>query len=333
MKVSIMITTYNLENYIKQTMESVLSQNTDFPYEILIGDDGSTDGTLEILKNYQEKYPEMIQVFTMPRDSSKDYNKVERSAKNRLNLWQHAKGEYACFLDGDDFYLDDNRLKRMVDILDHPNNQDCSMCAHNLLMFYGNGNDFPLCQAKKERKLSLNDYWKLMFLQANAVLFRNNYSEKKPEGAVAANFDDNNITFWFFQFGKMYYLPECMGAYRQLEDSSWNSNDAIKKNCSNMIGFNVEQLIAPEAVKLSEIRHYKELEFLVKHKEELSVEKCQPFYGTAKEQNLAIALSIYEMGQLNPKDRKKLKTILRRGRRGYYLAKFERVLLKLVKKY
>lgn len=331
MKVSILVTTYNLEKYIEQTLESILQQDYS-DYEILVGDDGSTDKTVEIVKSYIDRYPERIRLFQMPRETGVEYNKVVRSAENRLTLWAQAKGEYCSFLDGDDYYSSPDRISKMVTVLESPENRDCIMCAHNLSLVYEDGTSTPLCRAKKEQKFSVQQYWELMFLQANALLFRNVFAAHPPEGALAKNFDDNNITYYLFQFGKMYYLPDCMGAYRQLSGSSWNSNDALKKACSNMIGYSIELMIAPENRKLSLVRHYPDFQLLYAQRDALHPESAMPFYQTAKEQNLTMALAIYEYKESRD-GAKNLKRLKNAGRMGYYLAKFRRAAKKMLGRY
>lgn len=330
--ISIMITTYNLEHYIAETLDSVLQQDTKYSFEILVGDDGSSDQTMDILKEYRERYPEIIQIFRMPREIGAEYNKVERAAANRMHLWQQSAGRYACFLDGDDYYISPNRLQRMAEILDSPKNRDCIMCAHNLMMHYENGNEFPLCRAVKERKITFQQYWPLMFIQANGLMFRNQEKLQEMPDALRANFDDNNITFWLFQHGKMYYLPECMGAYRQVDGSSWNSNDALQKACSNLIGYNLELMAAPQMQRISEIRHYPDFHYILEHMEELKPENCGPFYETAKKYRLTFAKSVYDM---NPEKEAIgfLKALHSRAKRGYMSAKLKRGIRKLLRNY
>ena len=82
MKVSVMITTYNLEAYIEETLRSVLSQKTKFPFEILVGDDGSSDETVTIIKKYVESYPDKIFLYEMPREKGKQYNRAQCYWKN-----------------------------------------------------------------------------------------------------------------------------------------------------------------------------------------------------------------------------------------------------------
>ena len=105
-KISILITTYNTEKYIDDTLTSVFGQKLDYNYEVLVGDDGSQDGTVEIIQKWIKKFPEVIRLYIMPRDSKCRYNAVFRASQNRLNLVKYACGEYITFLDGDDVYID-----------------------------------------------------------------------------------------------------------------------------------------------------------------------------------------------------------------------------------
>ncbi len=330
-KVSVLITTYELEGVIGQALKSVLGQECGFAFEVLVGDDGSADRTVEIIKGYADRYPGKIRIFTMPRRPGVRYNPVHRAAANRLNILKEARGEYCCFLDGDDHYTDKHRLQRMAGILDA--NSDCIMCAHNLWMVYENGEKHRLMRMKKEHKYSLEQYWKLLFLQANALMFRNIYLQHPPAGALARNFDDNNITFWLFQYGKMYYLPECMGAYMQSEASSWNRMSELQHAALNMTGYNVEVLTAPVKRRLSDIRHYNDLRVLYEARGTYSTEDLQPFYDNAAEEGLTEALKAYGLCSPDPETEKELGSRLLRAKCGYMLAKAQRAVDKLLGRY
>lgn len=330
-KVSVLITTYELEGVIEQALKSVLGQECSFGYELIVGDDGSEDDTVGIVKRYADQYPGKIRIFTMPRQAGVKYNPVHRAAANRLNILKEARGEYCCFLDGDDHYTDKERLQKMADVLDH--NSDCIMCAHNLWMVYENGEKHKLMRMTKEHKYSLEQYWKLLFLQANALMFRNIYAQHTPQGALARNFDDNNITFWLFQYGKMYYLPQCMGAYMQSEGSSWNKMSELQHAALNMTGYNVEILTAPEKRALSDIRHYNDLRVLYEARGSYGPKDLQPFYDNAKKEDLTEALKAYGLMQPDPELEKEMGQRLRRAKRGYLLAKAQRALSKLMGRY
>ena len=95
LKVTVGITTYNLEKYIEKAIDSILCQKTNFEFKIVIADDGSTDGTVNILKKYAEKYPEKIEIML----SSKNLG----SLANSNRIFEKIDGEYISFLDGDDY--------------------------------------------------------------------------------------------------------------------------------------------------------------------------------------------------------------------------------------
>ena len=122
---SICITTYNLEKYLEETLRSVFNQQTTYSYEVLIGDDGSTDKTIEIIKEWKRKYPEIIKYFIMDRENNKKYDHIIRASSNRYNLLKNAVGRYITFLDGDDFYIDSNKIEKQINILDK--NLDCNL--------------------------------------------------------------------------------------------------------------------------------------------------------------------------------------------------------------
>jgi glycosyltransferase involved in cell wall biosynthesis len=112
--VSICCITYNHVKYISQAIEGFLMQKTDFAIEILINDDASTDGTTEIIKEYQQKYPDLIKpVF----HEVNEYSKGIRGILMR-NLFPIARGKYIAICEGDDYWTDQLKLKKQVDFLE-----------------------------------------------------------------------------------------------------------------------------------------------------------------------------------------------------------------------
>ena len=104
--VSVCMTTYNHEAYISQAIESVLAQHTDFGVEIVIGEDCSTDSTLEICRQYEQQYPDVVRVVTSPQN-------VGMHANYRRTI-EACRGEYIAMLDGDDYFSDSNKLQMQV---------------------------------------------------------------------------------------------------------------------------------------------------------------------------------------------------------------------------
>ena len=135
MKVSVLVTFYNQEDYVDEALQSVFDQKCDFDFEVLIGDDGSTDGTMAKLQEWKQKYPDRMEIYVMDRETGVKYNSSQRASRNRLNLLQYVKGEYFAYLDGDDFYIDDHKLQKQVEIMDQPENAKYAVCAHNVYAY------------------------------------------------------------------------------------------------------------------------------------------------------------------------------------------------------
>jgi len=133
--VSINCLTYNHNKYIRDAIEGFLSQRTNFPIEILIHDDASTDGTTEIIKEYEKRYPNLIKPL---------YEEENQWVKGRrgsivFNI-PRAQGKYIAFCEGDDYWTDPYKLQKQVDFLEsHP---EYSMCVHNSIVHYEDG-EYP----------------------------------------------------------------------------------------------------------------------------------------------------------------------------------------------
>lgn len=120
--VSIVCTTYNQVDYIRDCLKGFLMQDVDFPIEILIHDDCSTDGTTKIIKEYAAKYPEIINPIY---EKENQYQQGKPAGNNVWNI-PRAKGKYIAFCEGDDFWTDPMKLKRQVDFLE--SNPDYGLC-------------------------------------------------------------------------------------------------------------------------------------------------------------------------------------------------------------
>lgn len=132
-KVSVMMVTYNHEKYIEQAILSVLNQNVDFKYELLIGEDCSTDRTREIAEKYQTMYPEVIKLIK--------HNKNIGALKNEADLRRRCHGQYIAVLEGDDYWINSNKLKCQVEFLD-THSQYIGM-AHNVKILDEHGKRLP----------------------------------------------------------------------------------------------------------------------------------------------------------------------------------------------
>ncbi len=123
--VSICCITYNQKEYIRDALEGFVNQRTDFSYEVLIHDDASTDGTAEIIREYADRYPEMIKPILQTENQ---YSKGLTNISGTYNF-PRAKGRYIAMCEGDDYWTDGSKLQKQVDFLEmHP---DCSLVFHS----------------------------------------------------------------------------------------------------------------------------------------------------------------------------------------------------------
>jgi len=130
-RLSVSIVTFQEVNYIRQALNSVLQQQTDFPVEIIVGDDASTDGTRKVLQDIQRQHPEKIQLL-LPEKNYGDFG-----LSNFMSTIDASNSEYVAFLDGDDYWNDPAKLQRQVDFLDeHP---ECALCCHRVKHLSDNG--------------------------------------------------------------------------------------------------------------------------------------------------------------------------------------------------
>ena len=126
---TVLMISYNHEPYIRMAIESVISQKTQYEYKVHIFDDGSTDGTGDIIREYAGRYPDLIVPFI-----------AEKNIGAQQNIWEAYSSvdtKYAAFLECDDYWCDEEKLQLQIDALEQ--NPDCSFCAHNSL--YVNIND------------------------------------------------------------------------------------------------------------------------------------------------------------------------------------------------
>jgi len=129
-KVSVLMTCYNQEKFVNKAIQSILSQKTNFDFELLIGEDYSTDNSLKICENYQQKYPNIIKIIS-------DHKNIGLSA-NQQRLMDASTGEYIAFCEADDYWIDEYKLKKQVEFLD--SNPNYSSSAHQSTVIYDNNN-------------------------------------------------------------------------------------------------------------------------------------------------------------------------------------------------
>lgn len=217
--VSVIIVTYRHEAFIRQAVDSVLSQRTAFPIEILISEDCSPDRTRDIVLDLQRRHPDTIRLFLSERNLND--NTVTARA------WAAARSRYIATLDGDDFWTDPLKLQKQVDFLErHP---DVFISGHAVAVVDERGQQLKANKfdVYEDRYLSRQDLVAGYAFPFVSVVFRNNGRIPPHElfNTVGANGDSLMFAF-FANFGGGYMSREVMAAYRLHAGGAWSTMDA-----------------------------------------------------------------------------------------------------------
>lgn len=212
LKVSALIITYNQERYIEQAIRSVLDQRTNFDFEIVIGEDISKDRTREICQRLADEHPTKVRLLA--RD--KNLGMVE----NHRQTHYAARGQYISMLEGDDYWIDDEKLQKQVDFLDsHP---DCCLCFHNVIVYDRDSNDEWLYVPENWPAVSgLAEILRESHINTSSVLMRNGLFDRFPERDESPLMADWPFYIYLASFGYFGYLPDVMTCYRHHAGGTW----------------------------------------------------------------------------------------------------------------
>ena len=218
MKVSVLMITYNHEKFIAQAIESVLMQNVDFDYEIVIGEDCSTDHTREIVTGYEKKYPGKIRVLL----SEKNLGML----RNYARTFNACRGQYIAVLDGDDYWSSPYKLKKQVYFLDtHP---ECSGCFHKVKgQCDGSSQSFDIGPTDGKIIFQLKDLVPENFIANCSVMYRAGLIETFPDWWYSVEMTDWTTHLLHAQYGDVGYIDEVMGVYRVHPSGVWSMRSGI----------------------------------------------------------------------------------------------------------
>jgi len=222
MKVSVLVVTYNQQKYITQAIDSILMQEVDFDYEIIIGEDNSNDATREIVEELQKIHPERIILsLNNPEDSELDRRRGFGGKSNFAKCLQACRGKYIAILDGDDYWTDAAKLQTQVDFLDqHP---DFAVSFHKTSAVNGEGIAEVVTHDQQQPEvISLEDLLVMNYVPACAVMFRRGLFGELPDWFYSVKLGDWAIHIMNAQHGKVGCINKVMSAYR-LGPGMWSS--------------------------------------------------------------------------------------------------------------
>lgn len=227
-EVSICCITYNQKKYISETIDSFLMQKTNFNFEILIHDDCSTDGTIEILKEYEKKYPKLIKVIY------EDENQYSKGKKMFPILHKICRGKYIALCEGDDYWCDANKLQMQFEYMEtHP---DCSLTVHTSYLFDDVTKRKIIKSQPYKGTREYSTYEIILgdggLFVTNSMFYRKKYVDDLPRFYFNSPVEDFPLTIYLSLCGNVHFIDKAMSVYRTNAAGSWSmaqKSDDIKE--------------------------------------------------------------------------------------------------------
>lgn len=228
--ISVYVLTYYHEKYIRQNLDSILSQKTDYSFEIIVSDDCSKDKTVDILKEYQNKFPDKIRL-----------NLNETNIGIPENIYKArcmCRGRYIINIAGDDYFIDDCKLQRVVSFLDE-HREYFALCERTELRYDDDNNAFDILPKTKDcnKPFSIKDYENGKNLNCHGLTMRNAFLSQKGRDyfgaarSISDKVDDAVDCTIMLLIGDAYILDNVSDVYRvpSEKDNSNNYNSKFSR--------------------------------------------------------------------------------------------------------
>lgn len=213
-KLAIHCITYNHEPYIRECLEGFVMQQTDFPFIAIVHDDASTDGTAAIVREYADRYPDIIKPIL---ETENKYSTGELG-NIMLDAIKATGAEYVAYCEGDDYWTDPHKLQRQVDILDsHP---EYSLCFHNAMVIYQNSNkaDHLMSTECNEGEQNPAFLYRAWPVATASIILRSEVLKSDLYLNLIHNytlsFGDQPLVWASAHFGRIHYIDSVMSVYR-----------------------------------------------------------------------------------------------------------------------
>lgn len=205
---------YNHEPYLRQCLDGFVMQKTNFRYVAIVHDDKSTDGSADIIREYESKYPDIIKpIYETENQWSKHDDILERIMDDAINA---TRCKYIALCEGDDYWTDPLKLQKQVDYMEtHPK---CVMCYHNAWQTWGDKKSLFIDSHKKESNVGLEELLTVWHIPTASVLYRRNVEKNIPQLNPHPN-GDYCLELRLKSCGEIHYDPSIMSVYRMHGDS------------------------------------------------------------------------------------------------------------------
>jgi glycosyltransferase involved in cell wall biosynthesis len=221
-RVSVVMLAFNHAEFVAQAIESVLMQRPPFPFELVIGEDCSSDRTREVVSSYAASHPELISTVFSQRNLG--YGAMLR------RVFAATRGELIAYLDGDDYWTSPTKLRRQADYLEwHP---QCASCFHDVSLVYGSAGvpSGAVTPGLDEASFGLEDILKECFIPTTGMMFHREVAETLPvPSSEPGGWVDWPIHVHAAQRGPLGYIPEALAAYRVHDGGMFSSQDRISQ--------------------------------------------------------------------------------------------------------
>ena len=212
--VSVCCQTYNQKDFIRECLNGIVNQQTNFTFEVLVNDDASQDETTQIVKEFEERYPHLFINFYQTQNQSTIQNAL-------INvLFRNAKGKYIALCDGDDCWLDPFKLQKQIDFLEA--NTDYSICGHESMVknYLSDVNDMYFSNFRSidvKNEYTPYNFFKVDYIcQTSTIVFRNQkiFFDKKIYDMFRKCINgDMAIYMILIHYGKFYFMTDAMSVY------------------------------------------------------------------------------------------------------------------------
>ena len=259
--VSVLCLAYNHASYIRNALDGFVNQKTNFKYEVIIHDDASTDGTANIIREYAEKYPDLF-VPILQRENM-------HSKKVKITptfLCPKVRGKYIAFCEGDDFWMNENKLQKQIDFLE--NHPEYTACTHACKVLDMRDNT----EKEKHAFNYTGTVTVKQVIEGDGDLFATGSVVAKAEEVInrkpfreIAGVGDYPLIIQLALAGKVYYFDEVMSCYRFMAPGSWNSMNMVDDE-KRKLHIQKIQACLEEADRYSEYKYHDSFSFVIDRK-------------------------------------------------------------------
>lgn len=250
-EVSVCCVTYNQEKYIRRCLEGIFEQETTFPFEVIVHDDLSSDGTVDIVKEFQKKYGPRLRLYTETENQYSQGKKIFGDV-----TFPYATGRYIATCEGDDFWCDNHKLQRQYDAME--TNPKAAWCVHYVQWVSEDavpedGHTYPsaaLCPGSEPVRFTTGQMLELFLregFQLSSYFIRTavlaEYIHQMPAFARNSPVEDEVLVRYLVAQGETIFLPKTMSCYRQNAVGSWTADNMAQKSKEARHYFLLDQML------------------------------------------------------------------------------------------